>query len=109
MSIPSRGWNDPRDYSFHSPGKEDLNPFIEAMIMEYDKHYYHRKQADSWKKCDIEWLEKCATNAIWEIVTPEYILFETNPDHLLDIANFLAFLWIRYKSIDSDSLRKDEK
>ena len=83
--------------------KKDLDEFTEAMKQEYLRHYPN--QGDSWKKCDIEWLEKCATNAIWEIVTPEYILFETNPDHLLDIANFLAFIWIRYKSINNQEKR----
>jgi len=91
-----------------SPGKEDLAQFIEALIAEYDKHYYLNKQGDSWKYCDLEWLEELATKAIWEIVTPENILFETNPDHLLDIANFLAFLWIRYQtSQDCAALRRE--
>ena len=83
--------------------KNDLNEFIEAQKKEYLRHY--PQNGDSWKTCDIDWLEELATKAIWEIVTPENILYETNPDHLLDIANFLAFIWIRYKSIDNGGVR----
>jgi len=76
-------------------GENDLNPFLEAMKKEYLRHY--PKNGDSWKHCTIEHLEKCLVRSIDQIKWYTVLTYEENPDHLIDIANFLAFLWLRTK------------
>ena len=72
--------------------KNDLNLFVEAMKNEYLKHYPN--QGDSWKTCEVEWLNTLASRSMLEFFEDKNL---ENPDHLLDVANFCAFLWLRLR------------
>ena len=79
----------------------ELQPFFNEMVNELVRHY--PKNGDSWKTCDIKWLKTLLDGSMcrW-FDAPE------NVSHLLDVANFCAFYYLRYyESTKSDSLRRD--
>lgn len=80
----------PYGYGEWPSAEKDIGVFIDGMKNEYMKHY--PKQGDSWKTCEIDWLNKLLVKSM-----KEYSQGLENVDHLLDIANFCAFLWIRTK------------
>lgn len=99
------------DETTESKVAADLLPFFEAMIKEVTRHY--PKQGDSWKTCDIKWLETLAVKSIEQIyhsggIFTGKLKYKNNPDHLIDIADFLAFIWIRRSTQDCADLRRSE-
>jgi len=67
--------------------------FYSKMI---DEMKYHRaSKRDSWRTMPLEKLEDLALKAFCEVLTPEKLCYETNPDQLIDIANYCAMLWLR--------------
>jgi len=67
--------------------------FYGKMIDEMNRHV--ASKGDSWRTMPLEKLEDLAVKAIWEVLTPENLCYETNPDQLIDIANYCAMLWLR--------------
>jgi len=80
----------------------EFQPFFNEMINELIRHY--PENGDSWKTCDRVHLERLLLKSM-SCMTHEYI--EYNPSHLLDIANFCAFCYLRY--YDSSPTTKMEK
>ena len=66
----------------------EFMPFIEAMREEYLRHY--PEKGDSWKTCDIQYLWKVLDRA-----TQRQDYRVNSIDHLIDIANICAMLWLR--------------
>jgi len=79
----------------NSESKEHLGLFFEVMRSEYLRHL--PEKGISWKHVTIEQLEEITLKTVWEIVTPENILYEINPDQLIDIALMCGMLWTRVK------------
>jgi len=71
--------------------EHEFQPFFNEMVNELIRHY--PKNGDSWKTCDIRHLEMMLLKSM-SCMTHEYI--EYNPSHLLDIANFCAFCYLRH-------------
>ena len=69
----------------------EFQPFFNEMVNELIRHY--PDNGDSWKTCDIGHLERLLLNSM-DCMTHEYLEF--NPSHLLDIANFCAFYYLRH-------------
>ena len=79
----------PYGYGEWPSAEKDIGSFIDGMKNEYMRHY--PKQGDSWKTCEIDHLDNLLTKSMEDFFEDENI---ENLDHLLDIANFCAFLWI---------------
>jgi len=73
--------------------EKDIGEFWRAQQEEYMKHYL--KQGDSWKTCEVQWLVNLAERAMVEFFDDTDNGIIENPSHLLDIANFCAFLYLR--------------
>ncbi len=72
---------------------DDYQRFCDNLLLELRKHDIEK--GDSWKTIPYHELEKLALKAIWEIVTPDNIFVEWNPDHLIDIIGYLAMMHVR--------------
>ena len=85
--------------------EKDIGEFWEAQKKEYMRHY--PKNGDSWKTCDLQWLIDLTERAMLAFFDDTDNDVVDNPEHLIDIANFCAFLWYR-TSQEETKLRKDE-
>ncbi len=92
----------PEGYYTNIKGANDLTRFLDAMESEYMRHY--PKQGDSWKTASISHLNNLLLKSMNEALANGVL---GNPDHLLDIANFSAFLWMRLEELRAWKTSKD--
>ena len=72
---------------------DEYQQFCDNLLLEMRRH--DKDKGDSWKTIPYPELKKLALKAIWEIVTPDNIFVEWNPDQLIDIVCFLAMMHVR--------------
>lgn len=76
----------------------EFQPFFNEMVNELIRHY--PENGDSWKICDMGHLERLLLKSV-SCMTHEYL--EYNLSHLLDIANFCAFYYLRLYNSSEDT------
>ena len=82
-----------------SPVVKDLNPFIQQMFKEYDRHY--PMKGDSWRK-----LTDGSVDALLKQAYLKYVLTGYD-DELIDIANLCAFLWMKRNQSSAPTTKKE--
>jgi len=85
----------------------EFYPFFTGMIEELLHHY--PENGDSWMTCDIDWLVQLTESAMLRFFDDTDNGILDNPSHLLDIANFCAFLYLRCCPTSPTSTTEDVK
>ena len=71
----------------------DFSPFFNDMIEELVKHY--PEKGDTWKTCEMSMLVSLFYDSMSEIIKDGIV----NIDHILDIANVGAMIYLREKGM----------
>ena len=80
----------------------EFQPFFNEMVNELIRHY--PENGDSWKTCDIDWLAYLARSSMRKFIDD---VEGKNPSHVVDVANFCAFYYIRYYDSLNGSVKNE--